>query len=478
MAKFETAESMKGLRLVAVTSSRQATHNDKGDVTGNYIDVQVDQTHLTQDDIRKGKALVNPSIETHKTKKGKFSHSVWYGLDQMKHFEDVAPWTVAYGAHADGSVSAFHYLPFVGNIYPRDMKDGSRKFVVLCPRDPGSVPDDQRRKVIEYNERNQILKSDRGVGERADRVAWAHRQQEIPLIVKAWRSGSMGKDQMEDAVFNIDPLFVDVDISPEESQSEESYMARRRDMTEALCRMHDRDGRLYPIDYTLMNDDAAWERAKSEHDGIMVVERTGDECTVTCIHGMHEADEIRATLDSGRVAGQEFVWFDSKERQLDQELNHPDKMPAVEYETWQEHMDLWVKDVQFNISPPEVSVPPVSRREEKPVKDHDSQVDVEVDDEYAKRADARGKDDSTNVSYDDPADDGKSDDGNGPDSATKSTASFKDLSRRIDDLVRTDIARVHGKGPDPSKGFGTTLSKGYAYSGNGGPSMDDSFGYN
>lgn len=157
-------------------------------------------------------------------------------------------------------------------------------------------------------------------------------------------------DFSKDRLANVTPdkITPEIRLMFDGTQTEQDSIDSRKRTDEAIARMYERDGRLYPVDYSLMMDKDAWDKACSEHDGIICVGAYSATCLVYSAEGFGDSF-VASSLDNvskWRGIGSEFVWLDSVERQIENEKSHPELLPANQHEGWQEKMDTYCEDIR------------------------------------------------------------------------------------------------------------------------------------
>ena len=354
MARFVGKGSMKQVPLIAMWNEKQVTHNNEGKMTGAYLDIQVDQSNLTDLDVLKGKAQGNPSLDTHKTRDGRVSHGVWYSMDQINAMASVGG-PSEYGVTKNGNKQ--FAMAFAADVMPKS-DNGRRHMVVLLPKGSDNEADKA------YNEKHPVVPSPNGMTKDdyaqylADGVGNARpgalypdavaRQGDVTRLRQYVASEAFLKD-------NIAELETISDLTLTNPGGSDVKSLTYMDLT-AVNHMLERDGRLYPMDYSIALDDEKFSEQCKLHDGFMVVNQFGDVAVTEFSRLGHDGfgHELMEKLEDGGFSdrgrkGCEIVWYDDKDRQEDYENDSPELLPAEQYKTWAESMKAFQAEIKSNI---------------------------------------------------------------------------------------------------------------------------------
>lgn len=169
MANFSGKGSMGKRDLIAVWRESQQTTLEgtvDGQVTGAYLDIQLDQSGLTDTDIAEGKAQTNPHLEnrlveytdrdTGETKKA-MDHTVWYSARQMA--------AMSGGQVPQQGADGRYVMAFNADIINRQYTDketgqSRTRLLVACPKDLDKVKPEDRARAESFNEKHQIVSKD------------------------------------------------------------------------------------------------------------------------------------------------------------------------------------------------------------------------------------------------------------------------------------------------------------------------------
>lgn len=182
MATLKGPGAMKQLPLMAVWSENQVTKGKDGQVTGCYLDVQVNQSEMTQKDAKAGKADTNPHLESHKAEingSNIVSHTVWYSKQQMDAMQSVGT-TVK---QSDGKMACGFTADVMARSNPKD-PNAQKRVVVLLPKDPSKAKDaEEAKKIEDYNAAHPVSGASKKFG--PDSLA---KQEKITSLAKAART--------------------------------------------------------------------------------------------------------------------------------------------------------------------------------------------------------------------------------------------------------------------------------------------------
>lgn len=165
MANFRGKGSMTQRPLIAVWKDSQYTTlegTSDGQVTGAYVDVQLDQSDLTPEDVKAGKAQTNPHLQNTLTEykdretgemKKSMDHTVWYSIRQLN--------AMSGGGFPKKTEDGRNVLAFTSSIGSRQVKDKESdepktRMLVLCPKSLDKVPAEDLEKVKAWNEKHTI----------------------------------------------------------------------------------------------------------------------------------------------------------------------------------------------------------------------------------------------------------------------------------------------------------------------------------
>lgn len=104
-----------------------------------------------------------------------------------------------------------------------------------------------------------------------------------------------------------------------------------------------RDGRLYPIDYSLEDREWAFDKECAKHDGYLTVSTSGQYSAVYLPKDQSYNDIMWETLNEDGLSrkvmyGTSYVWLDSLERQ---ENMSKEDLPSTKHEHWAENMEAF-----------------------------------------------------------------------------------------------------------------------------------------
>lgn len=187
MATLRGPGAMKQLPLMAVWSDSQVTKNNEGKVTGCYLDVQVNQSDMTQKDAKGGKADSNPHLESHNASiNGSkiVSHTVWYSQQQMDAMQSVGT-TIK---QENGKNACAFTADVMARSNPKE-PDAQKRVVVLLPKDPSRAKDPEEAKKMEaYNEAHPVSGAPKGFNEKS-----LAKQEKITAIAKSVKAAAKSK---------------------------------------------------------------------------------------------------------------------------------------------------------------------------------------------------------------------------------------------------------------------------------------------
>ena len=172
MANLSGKGGMTQRKLIAVwKDSNQTTleGNREGRVTGAYIDIQLDQSDLTPEDIAAGKGQANPhlnnQLETYNDKatgeeKKAMNHRTWYSARQIASMtgklQGARGDDIAFSKTEDGR----NVVSFTADVISRKYTDNDGKsrtrFLVACPKDLDNVKPEDMAKAQAFNEKHAI----------------------------------------------------------------------------------------------------------------------------------------------------------------------------------------------------------------------------------------------------------------------------------------------------------------------------------
>lgn len=354
MARFVGKGSMKQVPLIAMWNEKQVTHNNEGEMTGAYLDIQVDQSNLTDLDVLQGKAQANPSLDTHTTRDGRVSHGVWYSMDQINTMASV-------GGPADAGVTKNGNrrmaMVFSADVMPKG-DNGRKHMVVLLPKTSDSEADKA------YNEKHPIAPSPNGMTKDdyaqylENGVEYARPGAPYPGAVAAQSQVTQFRQHVASDAFlkdNLAELGDRVsDVSLVNPGGSDVRMLTAM-VEEDVNRMLKRDGRLYPIDYSIMLDDERLTLECLDHDGFMVVSADGGVSIEEFDHrhfedhGPQLANRLQYALRDRARNGTEIVWYDEKSTQEHMEAESPESLPAERHKFWDNAMKAFQDKVKSDM---------------------------------------------------------------------------------------------------------------------------------
>lgn len=155
----------KNLNLMAVFTDKQVTYNkETGQPSGAFLDIQIDQSDLSEDLARQGKGDPNPHIEnvsvSFRNKNGQrqtmVEHTRWYNMNQLNMMREVGYESVSGNTHA---------IQFNGTVTMTKSRevDGSEGMhvIVVCPTNKNMLkPSIQTENAIACQNRITKLVSD------------------------------------------------------------------------------------------------------------------------------------------------------------------------------------------------------------------------------------------------------------------------------------------------------------------------------
>lgn len=144
------------INCIAVWKDKDVTYNKSGQVTGAYVDVQLDQSSLTLEQINKGQGYSSPSLHCSSNKDPKCGmNQVWYTKKQLDIMQK-------FGSTAD--MGDTHGCSFTSNLMSKtNSKTGQKTTIVLLPKEykEGMSAEDEAN-VSAYNHFNQVKPSIHG----------------------------------------------------------------------------------------------------------------------------------------------------------------------------------------------------------------------------------------------------------------------------------------------------------------------------
>lgn len=194
MARLRGPGALKQVPLLAMYTDRDVVFDEQGNKKGVWMDVQVDQSQLTKDDIRSGKGDPNPHLNSHclTNEEGNsvISHRTFYTARQFdkmcgdagkkaivtdSHYSAEVDWqtalmtmssdpqTVQMGYMAVANGAKRHAVPLIANVAFVKQRDefgkesDYKQAIVLLPKDhkQHETPEESA-KIDAYNARNQV----------------------------------------------------------------------------------------------------------------------------------------------------------------------------------------------------------------------------------------------------------------------------------------------------------------------------------
>lgn len=361
-ARFTDEASMRQVPLIAMYNENQVTYDESGRMTGVYLNIQVDQSDVGIESMLDNEGMGNRFLDTHTNQHGEVSHVVWYSKEQFDAMRAVSGEPVRGATDRDVNAEPGrirnvdkYALGFTADVMSEE-KDGRVHMVVCTPKSLEGVMDEaERARIEEYNKQHPMGTSPHVVTQQRFDEYDSYQLKNVDKYGKVGqfdgyierKEAFKGRffDNVADDAFLEDHIadarlgkrihhglrWHDADITDDEIV----------DVNAGVRHMFDRDGRFYPIDYNVALDDDALRAACAQHDGFMIVNAEGN---VNVVH-TKDADDLAKQLGEYLRSGvtdrtghypDEVVWFDSKERSIDIEKNHPELLPSEQYKTWGE----------------------------------------------------------------------------------------------------------------------------------------------
>ncbi|MEY8312875.1 hypothetical protein AALA61_12990 [Oscillospiraceae bacterium 42-9] len=293
-----------------------------------YMEVQRDQSGLTDQDITNGKADKSPYLASYKDHKGKEVHGAFY---TQQEFADMR-----------------------ANCQLIETYDSGKKEVVYAACFEAPVKTEKDRQGYEYLKFDsseivkpaEMRKTEDVFARQFDVTALAQAidgsEVKEPFYTSNYNLNSFG----EDILANTKPNALVV-VGGETSGHWANPGVRTDYGKESIRHAMGTDGRLYPIDYTLMEDREAFDREFDKHDGYIVAAYDGELTVANLAENNPECrDKMWEQLNevglSDKVLhGCVLSWFDSVERQRNRNELGLDTRPSVVHENWSEKMEAF-----------------------------------------------------------------------------------------------------------------------------------------
>lgn len=365
MAIFRGKGSMSQVPLIATFNEKQVLRNAKGEMTGVYLEVQVDESNLSELDVMQGKAQISPWLDTHKSKAGPYLHDVFYNAEQAKALSKVGS-MYHYDDTANGNKK--YVMMFSADVRYRDKDDFSHA-VVAFPDGTGNV----RPPSVSPNAMDVVeARGYRALG--MDKARPGYPKPETMAMqqhVHELRKYLLSEDFLKDNIAGVSEIR---DINASVPDTDEAK-AVKSDAAKALDRMLGRDGRLYPMDYSILTDMDKMRDECAQHDGFFEVDKNGHvlvtefdpEEPVTPEETL--ADALHHYAMGNRMGKKsELVWYDKDSTQNINEQIFPEKLPAEQYKTWADSMKAFQDVMRSKMEP-----------EARPAKSNDLRIEPHVD---------------------------------------------------------------------------------------------------
>lgn len=143
----------KNQSLIAVWDIKDVRRNKDGTVKGAYVDMQVDQSGLTKDEVKSGRGFASPSVHFAYSKNPEQKpNKVFYTKRQL---DDIL--SVGKVANAGSKTG----VSFTGNVYTKTNEStGKQTSWVLTPKDPANAKTkEDMDNIAWYNRENALGKS-------------------------------------------------------------------------------------------------------------------------------------------------------------------------------------------------------------------------------------------------------------------------------------------------------------------------------
>lgn len=382
MAFLDTRDERKSRNLLATWTDKQVVRDDEGEMKGIYLDVQLDQSHLTPMDVVGGKAQYNPHLAgafDHRQDDGKLCsdrHLKYYSryqFDQMMAVSEPI------------QVGDVHAIAFNANVFPsKNKQTGDTDFVVCCEKDinKAQTPEDIER-IDAYNVANrfmtsrheltaEVLDAQLDVSKMAfDHEYLWHRAVDYLDATREWPDNRTVYEKHDDEMSLRQRIY---GRSGYDLAAEGEYMVRsvtvdamgpydlRKSYDDAVAAVDHMRGpggsRFSLISSKLISNPDVLKQEQEKHDGVMYVDtKTG---LIDIVRDFGNGADCRSVVlgDHGAVAlGDAFtvddplpvrphvvpVWYDTLDRQLEREAG---KTVSNGYGSYKEMLDAWIdKDV-------------------------------------------------------------------------------------------------------------------------------------
>lgn len=310
MAKFNSKDDMKNVPLIAMISDKQVKKNADGKILGYWVDLQVDQSNLTTEDAKAGRAQTNPSLCSRKSNNGKYvDHTVYYTAKQVEKMRAVGT-TVS----LSNGKSATAFTSCVGK---KDDGKGNSFYLAMLPKDllPSLTPE-ELAKVEYYNKMNPISGPDYEFTKES-----LYNHGKVTKDAKFYRDQKYrqadGKsvDPLPDRLKGVKDYRI---MSHEESEAVMAHV-----VTSFMMGLAENNG-MTPIGQDLMNDRDAFMKEARNHSGVITVYRPTYEVSFSRNLGAVEDvfDEMveRGGPEAFRHRGCDFVWYETTGKQLKDKL--------------------------------------------------------------------------------------------------------------------------------------------------------------
>ncbi|MBD5585070.1 MAG: hypothetical protein HDQ88_08305 [Clostridia bacterium] len=309
MAKFNSKSEMKNVPVIAMISDKQVKKNADGKILGYWVDLQVDQSNLTVEDARNGRAQTNPSLSSHTARNGKYvDHGVYYTTNQVDIMRGVGTTVPT----AKGCAIAF-----TTNLFEKKDGKGNSCVLAMLPKDlEFAKTPEERAKIEYYNKMNPIS---------GPNYEFTKESLENHMLVTNEAKRCRDEKYRQVDGKSVDPL-------PDRLKGvkdyrivlhEESDAVMAHVVTSFMMGLAENNG-MTPIGHDLMEDRDAFMKEARNHSGVITVYRPADEVSFSRNLGAVEDvfDEMveRGGPEAFRHRGCDFVWYETTGRQLKDRL--------------------------------------------------------------------------------------------------------------------------------------------------------------
>lgn len=304
---------------------------DESSANGVYLDVQLDQSGLTDQNVAEGKAKKNPYLATVPDNEGSSVHSVWYSREDFLKMREKASMLSAYDNYVIEPEQLVHAAYFKAPLETAKDEDGNN--YLKFDSSKVEAPDEARLHKDLFSRQFDVT----ALAQVIDGSTV-----EKPFFTHQYNVNGFGEDVLADTKPNA--LIVN---GSARSMYWGNPTIRNLYASEGIRHAVENDGRLYPFDYALMEDRAAFDKEFDNHDGYMLVAYDGE---LTMVNLATDNLECRnemwgqltdAGLSDKVLHGCVISWFDNVARQVERdELGLADH-PSVAHENWSEKMEAF-----------------------------------------------------------------------------------------------------------------------------------------